>query len=224
MVSGLLFALISAYVFVPLLEIVTKPDADELPFPYKMVFPYDARHMPAYAITYVGTSLAGFGALATLLSEDSYFGFFLSHSCGRFRLLHSAIDRLGDERLNAGVMARKRRRLGVLDAVDDDGGRKSRLALRTIVDQHNLIIESLRTRYLNVVEIAKVKMRFYHCRFGNELEKFFAPMLLLNFTISSFLICSTLFQIAVVRNYFKFIMISVAYISVVCSYQRHLAI
>lgn len=141
MVSALLFALISAYVFVPLLEIFTNTDVAELPFPYKMVFPYDARQMPAYAITYAGTSLAGFGALTTLLSEDSYFGFFLSHTCGRFRLLHMAIDKMGDERLCAGKTGRKRRGLGCVYP-DDDGGRKSRISLQRIVVQHNLIIES----------------------------------------------------------------------------------
>lgn len=143
MVSGLLFALISAYVFVPLLEIFTNPDLEELPFPYKMVFPYDASQMPAYAITYAGTSLAGFGALTTLLSEDSYFGFFLSHCCGRFRLLHMAIDQMGDERLYAGIIAQKRQGLGMVYP-DDDGGRRSRMTLKRIIAQHNTIIESIK--------------------------------------------------------------------------------
>lgn len=163
-----------------------------------MVFPYDARHMPAYALTYAGTSLAGFGALATLLSEDSYFGFFLSHTCGRFRLLHLDINRMGDERLFAGkVVQQKRRDLGIKYHMENDGGRRSRLTLRRIVGQHNLIIEYHEFRkfwnYLHTLMLLSY-------RFGRELEGFFAPMILLNFTISSFLICATLFQIAVVSS------------------------
>lgn len=136
LVSVFQFVLISAYVFVPLLELFINHDLEELPFPFKMAFPYDARQMPAYAITYAGTSLAGFGALTTLLSEDSYFGFFLSHSCGRFRLLHMAIDQMGDERLSA-----RKPGLGLINRGDDDGGRRSRMTLKHIVDQQNTIIE-----------------------------------------------------------------------------------
>lgn len=57
-----------------------------------MRFPYDANHGISYAVTYFLTSLAGFGVVTTLFSEDSLFGFFTSHACGQFRLLHQHVD------------------------------------------------------------------------------------------------------------------------------------
>lgn len=91
-VSLLQFILIWMYILLPLLELFTDVDAPNKPFPYKMRFPYDANHGSLYALTYFLTSLAGFGVVTTLFSEDSLFGFFTSHTCGQFRLLHQRID------------------------------------------------------------------------------------------------------------------------------------
>lgn len=91
-VSLLQFILIWMYILLPLLELFTDIDAANKPFPYKMRFPYEANHGIPYALTYFLTSLAGFGVVTTLFSEDSLFGFFTSHTCGQFRLLHQRID------------------------------------------------------------------------------------------------------------------------------------
>lgn len=91
-VSLLQFILIWMYILLPLLELFTDVDAANKPFPYKMRFPYDANHGISYALTYFLTSLAGFGVVTTLFSEDSLFGFFIAHTCGQFRLLHQHID------------------------------------------------------------------------------------------------------------------------------------
>lgn len=91
-VSLLQFILIWMYILLPLLELFTDVDAANKPFPYKMRFPYDANHGSLYALTYFLTSLAGFGVVTTLFSEDSLFAFFTSHTCGQFRMLHQRID------------------------------------------------------------------------------------------------------------------------------------
>lgn len=136
----MLFVLICLYVLVPLIELFTDPYSEDLPFPYKMAFPYNPHTGTNYAITYVVSSVAGFGAISTLFSEDSIFGFFVSHSCGRFRLLHLAIEQLAEERLNADKGVLKRRGLRMVFG-NDDGGEMSRLLLRRIVIQHNIIIK-----------------------------------------------------------------------------------
>lgn len=91
LVSGLMFLLICMYVLVPLYELFTAPDATAKPFPYKMIFPYNANAGPAYGLTYVLTSMAGFGVVSTLFAEDSLFGFYVSHVCGQLRMLHARI-------------------------------------------------------------------------------------------------------------------------------------
>lgn len=91
MVSGLMFLLICMYVLVPLFELFTAPDAAAKPFPYKMIFPYNANAGPVYGLTYVLTSMAGFGVVSTLFAEDSLFGFYVSHVCGQLQMLHAKI-------------------------------------------------------------------------------------------------------------------------------------
>lgn len=92
-VSLLQFVLIWLYILLPLLELFTAADGTvDKPFPYNMRFPYDANQTTAYALTYFLTSLAGFAVVTTLFAEDSLFGFFTTHTCGRLRLLHESID------------------------------------------------------------------------------------------------------------------------------------
>lgn len=93
-VSLLQFILILMYILLPLVELFTDLDPTNKPFPYKMRFPYNANHGFAYGTTYFLTSMAGFGVVTTLFSEDSLFGFFITYTCGQFRLLHSAIDNI----------------------------------------------------------------------------------------------------------------------------------
>lgn len=91
-VSLLQFTLIWLYILLPLLELSKLADGDEKPFPYNMLFPYDANSGMTYTTTYFLTSLAGFGVVTNLFSEDSLFGYFTTHTCGRFRLLHERIS------------------------------------------------------------------------------------------------------------------------------------
>lgn len=91
-ISAMLFVLIWMYVLLPLVELFSDLDSANKPFPYKMVFPYNANYGFAYGITYFLTSLAGFGVVTTLFAEDSLFGFFIAYTCGRFRLLYRDIS------------------------------------------------------------------------------------------------------------------------------------
>lgn len=91
-VSLLQFVLIWLYILLPFLELSNLDDGDEKPFPYNMLFPYNANTGWIYPLTYFLTSLAGFGVVTNLFSEDSLFGFFTTHTCARFRLLHDRIS------------------------------------------------------------------------------------------------------------------------------------
>lgn len=93
-ISWLQFILIWLYILLPLLELYHLEEGAEKPFPYRMRFPYDSNQTLAYSITYFLTSLAGFGVVTNLFSEDSMFAFFTTYTCGRFRLLHEHIDGL----------------------------------------------------------------------------------------------------------------------------------
>lgn len=90
-VSLLQFVLIWMYILLPLLELSGLEEGDPKPFPYNMLFPYDANSGLTYSMTYFLSSLAGFGVVTNLFSEDSLFGFFTTHTCARFRLLHERI-------------------------------------------------------------------------------------------------------------------------------------
>lgn len=91
-ISLLQFVLIWLYILLPLLDLYNLEEGADKPYPYNMLFPYDANPVVAYSITYFLTSLAGFGVVTNLFSEDSLFAFFTTHTCGRFRLLHEHID------------------------------------------------------------------------------------------------------------------------------------
>lgn len=93
-ISLLQFVLIWMYILLPLLELYNIEAGVEKPFPYRMLFPYDANKTISYSVTYFLTSLAGFGVVTNLFSEDSLFAFFTTHTCGRFRLLHDHISNL----------------------------------------------------------------------------------------------------------------------------------
>lgn len=116
------------------------------PYPYPMLFPYNANYGFSYFITYIYTAFSGFAVVTTLFSEDSLFCVFLNYACGSFELLHEEIRTL-----------------------------KQHKDISRIVGLHNKIID-----------------------FCQKLEKFFSPILLVNFLISSFLICLVGFQLATV--------------------------
>lgn len=100
-ISLLQFVLIWMYILLPLLELYNLKEGGEKPWPYNMIFPYSTDSVWSYSITYFLTSLAGFGVVTNLFSEDSLFAFFTTHTCGRFRLLHENISNLmrnGQER------------------------------------------------------------------------------------------------------------------------------
>ncbi|XP_016973054.1 odorant receptor 13a [Drosophila rhopaloa] len=98
--TALLSCLIIMYCVMPLVEIVFGPELDpqDRPFPYKMVFPYNAnKSWISYVLTYIFTSYAGICVVTTLFAEDSLFGFFITYTCGQFQLLHERIDKLFTE-------------------------------------------------------------------------------------------------------------------------------
>lgn len=82
------------YVTLPLFELFADLDSVEKPFPYKMIFPYDANNGIKYPLTYILTSLAGFGVVTTLFSEDSLICYFITYACGQFKLIHLKIDEI----------------------------------------------------------------------------------------------------------------------------------
>jgi len=95
--TALLSCLIIMYCVLPLVEIFFGPEIDsqEKPFPYKMVFPYNPYHnWISYVLTYIFTSYAGICVVTTLFAEDTILGFFITYTCGQFRLLHEQIDKL----------------------------------------------------------------------------------------------------------------------------------
>lgn len=134
LVSGMLFVLIWMYVLVPLVELFTNEAGAAKPFPYKMVFPYDANNGLLYACTYFFTSLAGFGVVTTLFAEDSLFGFFVAYVCGQFKLLHSDID---------GLMLKAQSNAAGktgTDVREKDVQRECNLLLKKCIHHHNTII------------------------------------------------------------------------------------
>lgn len=157
--SLLQFALICIYVVLPLFELISAPSVNPeyihkgaflydtvSPFPYPMLFPYNANVGFSYLFTYFYTSFSGFAVVTTLFSEDSLFCCFLTYACGRIELLHEEIRTL-----------------------------KKHTDLGRVVKLHNQIID-----------------------FCHKLEQFFSPILLVNFMISSFLICLVGFQLVTV--------------------------
>ncbi|XP_037932098.1 odorant receptor 13a [Teleopsis dalmanni] len=180
----LLSCLILMYCFLPLVELFTMGlDADEKPFPYKMLFPYDAHHGWRYVLTYIFTSYAGICVVTTLFAEDSIFGFFVTYTCGQFRILHKNIDTI------------------VLDA------RKYIFDTVGVINPNTHILLQLEYNR-RLKEIARRHSKLIE--FSTRLEHFFNPILLVNFMISSILICMVGFQLVTgkdmfIGDYVKFI-------------------
>lgn len=60
-----------------------------------MQFPYDPYSSGIrYFFTYIFTAYAGICVITTLFAEDSILGFFITYTCGQFRILHERIDNL----------------------------------------------------------------------------------------------------------------------------------
>lgn len=92
----LLSCLILMYCILPLVILFFDVglDAAEKPFPYKMLFPFNANYGWRYVITYIFTSYAGICVVTTLFAEDSIFGFFITYTWGKFKILHQRIDNI----------------------------------------------------------------------------------------------------------------------------------
>lgn len=135
----MLFVLIWMYVLLPLIELFSDLNSPNKPFPYKMVFPYNANHGFVYGLTYFLTSLAGFGVVTTLFSEDSLFGFFIAYACGQFRLLHRDIGNI--IRDGQQIAIEKNTNLLSGNLVQESLiQREYRLLLAKVIRQHNTII------------------------------------------------------------------------------------
>lgn len=140
-ISLLQFLLIWMYILLPLFDLYSLAEGADKPYPYNMLFPYNANKPVAYAITYCLTSLAGFGVVTNLFSEDSLFAFFTTHTCGRFRLLHEHISnviRNGQERAlakNPNLMTEKCSELRSIIIQ-----REYRADLIRIIRDHNVLI------------------------------------------------------------------------------------
>ncbi|XP_052855497.1 odorant receptor 13a isoform X3 [Drosophila gunungcola] len=122
--TALLSCLIIMYCVMPLVELFFGPELDpqDRPFPYKMVFPYNAnKSWIGYVLTYMFTSYAGICVVTTLFAEDSLFGFFITYTCGQFQLLHERIDNLFTES-------------------NEDDEQMQLKRLKGIVEKHNNII------------------------------------------------------------------------------------
>ncbi|KAH8275696.1 hypothetical protein KR044_002911 [Drosophila immigrans] len=91
----LLSCLILMYCILPLVQLIFDFgfSGENKPFPYKMAFPFNPyRNWMFYAGTYFFTSYAGICVVTTLFAEDSLFGFFITYTCGQFRILHERVD------------------------------------------------------------------------------------------------------------------------------------
>ncbi|XP_067641358.1 odorant receptor 13a [Eurosta solidaginis] len=170
-------SLIMMYCFLPLIELYlsTVNDSngssdDSKPFPYKMLFPYDANHGWRYALTYLFTAWAGVCVITTLFAEDSLFGFFVTYTCGQFGILHNQIDNILPD-----SYAAIQRGHGTVAEYQRECIRR----LDKIAEKHNTLFD------------------FVSC-----LEEFFSPILLVNFLISTVLICMVGFQLVTGQNMF----------------------
>nr|QKN21470.1 odorant receptor [Zeugodacus tau] len=177
-ISALQSCLITMYCLLPLVELYmltvnTAPDvfeSVEKPFPYKMLFPYDANHGWRYALTYLFTAWAGVCVVTTLFAEDSLFGFFTTYTCGQFRILHMQIDNIIPDSYAATRAGR---------GTEADFQRESVRRLDRIAGKHCVLFNFVRS-----------------------MEEFFSPILLVNFLISTILICMVGFQLVTGKNMF----------------------
>lgn len=133
----LLSCLILMYCILPLVVLFSNGlDADIKPFPYQMIFPYDAHHGWKYPLTYLFTSYAGICVVTTLFAEDSIFGFFLTYTCGQFEILHKQID---DLMLNAHEKVIKTK--GHNNAKEKDFQNEYVRQLNEIANRHNKLMQ-----------------------------------------------------------------------------------
>ena len=140
-ISIMLFILICMYVIVPLIELFTEPDAKEKPFPYKMIFPYNANNGILYVITYILKSLAGFGVVTTLFAEDSLFGFFVAYTCGQFKLLHRDINAIM-KRGQMNAIKRAAKNIDNLGQIrESDIQLEYKYLLMDVIRKHNTLIK-----------------------------------------------------------------------------------
>lgn len=142
-ISLLQFVLILLYITLPLLELFNIESGADKPYPYNMRFPYDANKTGAYAITYFLTSLAGFGVVTNLFSEDSLFAFFTTHTCARLRLLQENISQI----MRTGQRIAIERNPSLMQNSTYSTVRSSiiqyeyQLQLIKIIQKHNILIE-----------------------------------------------------------------------------------
>lgn len=138
-ISVMLFILIWMYVLLPLIELFSDLDSANKPFPYKMVFPYNANYGFAYGLTYFLTSLAGFGVVTTLFAEDSLFGFFIAYTCGQFRVLYRDINDI-IHRGQQNALEKNRNLLNGNSVRERLIQKEYRLLLAKVIRHHNIII------------------------------------------------------------------------------------
>lgn len=151
-ISLLQFVLIWMYILLPLLELWHLEEGAEKPFPYRMLFPYDTNQTFAYTMTYFLTSLAGFGVVTNLFSEDSLFGFFTTHTCGRFRLLHERISNLMRDSQKEALKKQPNLMKPKWSAVRDVAIQNEyRDHLIRIVQDHNILIRYV--QFLDTIQI-----------------------------------------------------------------------
>ncbi|XP_055844138.1 odorant receptor 13a [Episyrphus balteatus] len=181
LVSIMMMCLILMYCFLPLIELFSNPNADEKPFPYKMIFFYDANHGWKYVFTYIFTSFAGMCVVTTLFAEDSLIGFFVTYTCGQLRILHEDCYKIIPQ-AHRKVVAEN----GKISVPEVHFQREYVRQLHVIAKRHSEIIN-----------------------FAQSLEKFNSPHLLANFSISSILICMVGFQLVTgkmfIGDYLKFL-------------------
>ncbi|XP_055911272.1 odorant receptor 13a [Eupeodes corollae] len=180
LVSIMMMCLILMYCIMPLIELFSNPNLEEKPFPYKMIFFFDANHGWKYVITYIFTSFAGMCVVTTLFAEDSLIGFFVIYTCGQLRILHEDCSK---------IIPNAHRQI--------------------IADYGKLPVSEVHIQRKYVQQLHKIAQRHSEIiNFAHSLETFNSPHLLANFSISSILICMVGFQLVTgkmfIGDYLKF--------------------
>ncbi|XP_055383205.1 odorant receptor 13a [Condylostylus longicornis] len=189
--SVLMILLISLYCTMPIVELLfLNSELDEKPFPYKMIFFYDAQKpIYRYVLTYIFTAMAGVAVVTTLFAEDSLFGYFVNHCCGQFQILGEEV---------AKVMPR-----GYENSLKKYGSNGLTEAL--VQREYNYELHKIAKRHSTLIE------------FCDKLDKFYSPIMLANFLISSVLICMVGFQIVTGKMFIGDLLKFIVYIISSCS-------
>lgn len=164
-ISAMLFVLICMYVILPLFELISVTDSESKPFPYKMIFPYDAYSTFPYVITYFLTSLAGFGvgkfidyqhwlSYETSLTFFTFSFFFLFCVFPLLSIFSAVTTLFSEDSLFGFFVAYACGQFAILhesieslidkvdtDVVRYDSRERSRTQLRNLIDHHNRIIK-----------------------------------------------------------------------------------